>query len=82
MEHFNKKKVLNTNVQFKTFSFFVIHKHTVKHMITLCIPKLLKKIFYLFSLHCIRMSGKNINFDDKNILKSDFYKEQKSKKHR
>ena len=44
-----------------TFFIFVIHRDTVKYMITLCIPKLLlKKFFYFFSLLYIRMSGKNI----------------------
>ena len=32
-----------------------------------------KKTFTFFSLLCIRMNGKNINFNDKNIKKSDFY---------
>ena len=41
------------------------------------IPKLLSKIFILFFLLYIRMSGKNINFEDKKILKSDFYKNKK-----
>ena len=40
-----KQKVLNTSIQFmqkaENFSFFVIHKHTVKHMIILHVPKLL-----------------------------------------
>ena len=35
------------------------------------------KIFYFFSLLYITMSGKNINFDDKKIKKSDFYKNKK-----
>ena len=35
-----------------------------------------KKV-YFFSLQYIRMSGKNINFDDKKITKSDFYKNKK-----
>ena len=41
---------------------------------TLCIPKLaiLKKFF--FSLQYIRMSEKNINFEDKKIEKSTFFK--------
>ena len=46
----------------------------VKHIIALRIPKLLQKKFYFFSLQYIRMSGKNINFDDKKIRKSTFYK--------
>ena len=41
---------------------------------TLCIPKLLQENFYFFSLQYIRMSGKNINFNDKKIKKSIFYK--------
>ena len=46
---------------------------TVKYAITLCIPK---KILLLFS-SSIRMSGKNVNFGDKEILKSGFYKNRK-----
>ena len=56
---------------------FCIHKHTVKHLITPCIPKLLYKNFTFFSLQYIRMSGKNINIDDKKIKKSNFYKNKK-----
>ena len=41
------------------------------------IPKLLQKHFYFFSSQSIRMSGKSINFDDKNILKNDFYNNKK-----
>ena len=43
-------------------------------MITPHIPELLKKIFLLLFLQYIRISGKNINFDDKKIKKSEFYK--------
>ena len=32
-----------------------------------------EKIFYFFSLLYIRMKGKSINFNNKNIKKSDFY---------
>ena len=46
-------------------------------MITPCIPKLSLKKIYFFSLQYIRMSGKNINFDDKKIWKSDFYENKK-----
>ena len=60
------------------FSFFVIHKHIVKHMITLHILKLFLKKFLLFFLQCIRMSQKNINFDDKKILKKRLLQKQKS----
>ena len=34
-------------------------------------------LFYFFTLMYIRMSGKNISFDDKKIKKSDFYKNKK-----
>ena len=40
---------------------------------TLCIPKLLIKHSYFF-LQYIKMSGKNINFNDKKIKRSTFYK--------
>ena len=35
------------------------------------------KKFFTLSLQYTRMSGKNINFDDKKILKNDFYKNEK-----
>ena len=54
-----------------------INKHKVKYMITAFIPKLLQKIFYFFSFLYIRMKGKNINFDNKKIKKSDFYNKNK-----
>ena len=37
---------------------------------------IIKKI-YFFSLLYVRMNGKSINFDNKNIKKSDFYNENK-----
>ena len=43
-------------------------------MITPHIPELLKKFFLLLFLQYIRISGKNISFDDKKIKKSEFYK--------
>ena len=46
-------------------------------MITPHIPELLKKFFLLLFLQYIRISGKNINFDDKKIKKSEFYKNKK-----
>ena len=49
-------------------------------MITLCIPKLLVKKNYCFSLLYIKMSGKNINFNDKKIKKYTFYKNKKLSK--
>ena len=33
-----------------------------------------KKIFTFFFSHSIRISGKNINYDDKKVNKSNFYK--------
>ena len=36
-----------------------------------------KKIFEFFSLLYIRMNGKNINFNDKKIRKSEFYRNKK-----
>ena len=55
----------------------LINKHKAKYIINECIPKLLKNIFYFFSLQSIRMSGNSINFNDKKILKSDFSKNKK-----
>ena len=43
----------------------------------MCIPKLLQKFFYFFSSLYIKMRGESINFDDKKIEKSDFYKNKK-----
>ena len=40
-------------------------------------PKLLCNFFYFFSLPYIRMNEKSINFDNKNIKKSDFYNKNK-----
>ena len=40
-------------------------------------PKYYKKLFYFFFSPSIRMSGKSINFDDKKINKSNFYKNKK-----
>ena len=52
-------------------------KHKVKQIITACIPIIIIKIFYFFSLQYIRMNGKSINFDNKNIKKSGFYNKNK-----
>ena len=46
-------------------------------MITLYIPKLLSKNFYFFPLLYMRMSEKNVNFNNKKIQKSDFKKNRK-----
>ena len=40
-------------------------------------PNYYKKIFYSFSLSYIRMNGKNINFNNENIKKSNFYNKNK-----
>ena len=50
---------------------------TVKYAITLCTPKIIIKKFYFFSPSSIRTSGKNINFGDKKLKKSNFYKNKK-----
>ena len=39
--------------------------------------QIITKNFYFFSLLYIRMKGKKINFDNKNIKKSDFYNKNK-----
>ena len=49
-----------------------------KYIITARIPKLFKKKIYFFPLQSVRISGKNINFDDKKINKRDFYKNKKA----
>ena len=45
-------------------------------MSTLHIPKFFF-FFNFFSLLCIRMSGKSVNFDEKKIKKRKFYKNKK-----
>ena len=40
-------------------------------------PNYYKKMFYFFSLLYIRMNRNRINFDNKNIEKSDFYNKNK-----
>ena len=54
-----------------------IDKHKAKYIITACIPKLLLKKFTFFSLLYIRMNGKNINFNNEKIKRSDFYNKNK-----
>ena len=56
---------------------FVRHKYKVKYIITISIPKITIKKNYFFSLQYIRMSGKNINFNDNEIQKSYFHKSKK-----
>ena len=38
---------------------------------------IIKTFFYFFSLPYIRMNRKNINFDNKNIKRRDFYNKNK-----
>ena len=59
------------------FVIFVPFNLLLKYMVTACMAKLLLKKVYFFSLLYIRMSGKNINFDDKKIKRSEFYKNKK-----
>ena len=40
-------------------------------------PNDYKKYFYIFFQPSIRMSGKSINFEDKKVDKSNFYKNKK-----
>ena len=54
-----------------------IDKHKVKYAITACIPKLLSKMFYFFSLLYIRVNEKIINFNNEKIKKSDFCNKNK-----
>ena len=43
---------------------------------TLCIPKIIIKKIYFFSSINVKMSGKSINLDNKNIQKRDFNKQK------
>ena len=54
-----------------------IDRLKAKYIITACISINIIKIFLLFFLLYIRMNRKNINFDNKNIKKSDFYNKDK-----
>ena len=49
-----------------------INKHKGKYITNACIPIIIIKKFLFFLLY-IRMNGKKINVDNKNIKKSDFY---------
>ena len=53
---------------------YSLFRPTVKYVITPCIPKPLQKNLFSSS---IRMSGKNVNFGDKEIKKIEFYKNRK-----
>ena len=49
-------------------------------MITFCTPKIVIKKIYFFFSPSIRMSGINVNFGDKRIKASDFYKNKTATK--
>ena len=64
-------------------NIFVVINQIIKHKSKIynqCMytPFIIKK-FYFFSSQSIRMSGNSINFDNKNIKISDFYKTKKKK---
>ena len=50
-----------------------INKHKVKYINNVCIPIIIIKEIYFFSLLYTRLNGKSINYNNKNIKKSDFY---------
>ena len=52
------------------------NKHKPKYIITACNPNYYKKISTFFLLY-IRMNGKNINFNNEKIKRSDFYNKNK-----
>ena len=63
----------------ENFSFFVICKHTVKHIITLRIPKLLQKnLLFFFTVYKNECKEHKFWRQKKN-KKSDFYKNKKIK---
>ena len=53
-----------------------IDKHKVKYIIIACIPIIIINSYFFFLLY-IRTNGKSINFDNKNIKKTDFYNKNK-----
>ena len=65
--------------------FFVFHNQiksiSIIKSVKICnhcaYTQIITKKIYFFSLLYIRMSGKNINFDEKKIEKNDFYKSKK-----
>ena len=68
---------INTIIQIILIKIFIqIDKHKAKYIITARISIIIMDI-YSFSLLYIRMNGKSINFDNKNIKKSDFYNKNK-----
>ena len=76
----NHVKKLQTNIITRiniSITINQIDKHKAKYIITVCIPIIIIKKKLLLSLLCTRMNGKNINFNNKNIKKSDFYNRNK-----
>ena len=59
--------------------FFYLNYHRRHHVVFISMDwtvSIIIKNFYIFFLTSIRMSGKGINFDDKEINKSSFYKKK------
>ena len=80
--HTNPKQIFSLNCGNKYFRDFrtpnQINNHKVKYIITARNHNYYKKILTFFSLMCIRMNGKSINFDDKKILNGALSQKQKS----
>ena len=56
---------------------FYCKKGTKQFLLVYMIPKITTKNLYIFFQESIRMNGKSINFEDKKINKSNFYKNKK-----
>ena len=65
------KSIMRINIQ-PDISLFAHFKHKGKYMVTVRISQLSSKNLYFFSLMHIKISGKNINFDNKKNQKGDF----------
>ena len=63
------------NLKTPLFTLIIILNETI--YIKTIIQIILIKTFYFFSLLYIRMNGKNINFNNEKIKKSDFYNKNK-----
>ena len=55
----------------------VVRKALSNFLLVHMIPQIIIKNFYIFLQQSVRISGKSINFDDKKINKSNFYKNKK-----
>ena len=64
-------------------TFFVVINQINKHKAKICnhctYNKIIIKNVYFFSSQCMRMSGNSINFNNKKIKISDFYKDKNKK---